>query len=462
MEKELKIPIMKKPQQTSPLNVLHSFCSKRSIPKPLYILTDMVGKGNVKFYEFRVKVGSIQLVGNGQSLKKARQRGAENMLNKLRALGEELHKEVHKKVDLYESYFIDNYDFKQTLGSGGFGVVMEAEKKITKTRVAVKRVKLPTNKEENEKTLREVQLLAKLGTHHNIVGFNHTWIEEPPIGWQEEQDKVHGFNDNSQTISFLDDDDDDEDFDTNVSIGLSLTYLYMELELCRKESLRDWLDKNKNINRYEEDKVRFFIQMLQGVSYIHEKGVIHRDLKPSNILFAIEGVGTWIKIGDFGLATAHQNRSILPDLKALQLESSNPEQAKSSTHTMEVGTRLYMSPEQKDNGKYNHKVDIWALGLIFIELYFVLDNPRDRYEVLTEAKNGNIKNFKGKDVAKLMLDHNPGKRPEAKDVLQMIRPPMNIRIEVRHEVTSGPNQELVDNARARQPSGYKKNKPKTK
>ena len=114
------------------------------------------------------------------------------MLTKLRALGDQLHQEVHKKVDLYESYFIDNYDFKQTLGSGAFGLVMEAEKKITQARVAVKRVKLPTNKEENEKTL-------------------------------EEQDKVHGLNDNSQTISFV---DDDEDFDTNVSIGLALTYLY--------------------------------------------------------------------------------------------------------------------------------------------------------------------------------------------------------------------------------------------
>ena len=133
-----------------------------------------------------------------------------------------------------------------------------------------------------------------------------------------------------------------------------------------------WLDKNSN--RREDVIVPFFIQMLQGVAYIHEKGVIHRDLKPSNILFAIEGDGKWIKIGDFGLATAHQNRSLLPDLKALQLESSNPQHAKSPTHTMEVGTSLYMSPEQEDNGKYDHKVDIWALGLILIELYFILDN----------------------------------------------------------------------------------------
>ena len=64
---------------------------------------------------------------------------------------------------------------------------------------------------------------------------------------------------------------------------------------------------------------------------------------------------------DFGLATTHQNRSLLPDLKALQLESSNPQHAKSPTHTMEVGTSLYMSPEQEDNGKYDHKVDIGYL-----------------------------------------------------------------------------------------------------
>ena len=66
-----------------------------------------------------------------------------------------------------------------------------------------------------------------------------------------------------------------------------------------------------------------------------------------------------------------------------------------------------------------------------------------------------FKHFNGKDVAKMMLDHNPGKRPEAKNVLQMIQSPMNIRIEVRHEVQSGPNQAMVDNARARQPSGQK-------
>ena len=131
LEKELKIPQPKKTQQVSPFNELHSFCSKRSIPKPLYLLTKAEGKSTNKFFEVRVKVGSVQLVGNGPSLKRARQRAAENMLTKLRSLGKELHEEVHKKVDLYQSEFVEKYNFKKTLGSGGFGVVMEAEEKIS-------------------------------------------------------------------------------------------------------------------------------------------------------------------------------------------------------------------------------------------------------------------------------------------------------------------------------------------
>ena len=404
MCKQLGIPSPKKSLPVSHLNELASFCSKRSIPKPLFILTKEEGKGGSKFYEFLCKVGSVQVIGNGPSVKKARQSSAENMLTKLKSLGKDLIEEVHKKIDTYKSEFLDKYEFIMSLGSGGYGVVIEAENKITKRRVAIKRVNLTSDQE----TLREVQLLAKLDSNPNIVGLYHTWREVPPPGWQEQQDRTYGIQDNSITFS-VNDDDTNDDFDTNVSLGVTSVYLYIEMELCQKKSLREWLDTNHGYNGRDPALLNiYFYQILSGVHYIHSKNVIHRDLKPSNIFFSLCGQN--LKIGDFGLATVQKNRSLL------LLDPERNESLKQS-HTMNRGTSLYMSPEQEDSSKYDQKVDIWALGLILIELFLDLSDPNDRREALTEAKNRVIPNFQYKNLAKEMLDHNPRKRPEAKNIL---------------------------------------------
>ena len=42
------------------------------------------------------------------------------------------------------------------------------------------------------------------------------------------------------------------------------------------------------------------MQVLEAVTYVHQKGLMHRDLKPSNIFFSLEGS---VKVGDFGLVT---------------------------------------------------------------------------------------------------------------------------------------------------------------
>lgn len=88
------------------------------------------------------------------------------------------------------------------------------------------------------------------------------------------------------------------------------------------------------------------LKTLQGINYLHSKGIVHRDIKSDNILINRRGE---IKIADFGFAT--------------QLNKQ-----KRGT-VAQVGTVCWMAPELIQLKKeYNHKVDIWSLGIFAIEI----------------------------------------------------------------------------------------------
>lgn len=70
-----------------------------------------------------------------------------------------------------------------------------------------------------------------------------------------------------------------EDRDNRSRVGVQQCfepkYLYIQLELCKKETLGDWLiDKTEN-----DCKEKFTVQILNAVKHIHAQGLIHRDLK---------------------------------------------------------------------------------------------------------------------------------------------------------------------------------------
>ncbi len=97
-----------------------------------------------------------------------------------------------------------------------------------------------------------------------------------------------------------------------------------------------------------ERALRLVSQVCQGLAAAHEVGVIHRDIKPANILV---GDGDMTKIVDFGLAAAQQ--------------SVGPRLTRSGYL---IGTPEYMAPELIQNEPFDHRSDIYSIGIMMYEM----------------------------------------------------------------------------------------------
>lgn len=153
----------------------------------------------------------------------------------------------------------------------------------------------------------------------------------------------HSHSDNSETPLKLDYDSSSPDSSTKQSKPVtrrksfnktSKVYLYIQMQLCQKNSLKEWLCDN--LSRDSNTILSIFDQTVQAVEYVHLQGLIHRDLKPSNIFFSPDGQ---IKVGDFGLVTEMiEDTDVTFDNATKSFFDES--------RTANVGTELYMSPEQ--------------------------------------------------------------------------------------------------------------------
>lgn len=91
--------------------------------------------------------------------------------------------------DFFTSRFQGDFDMVQCLGKGGFGVVFESKNKLDDCKYAIKRIMLPNRQESRERVMREVKTLAHC-EHQNIVRYFQAWVETPPPGWQEKEDRI--------------------------------------------------------------------------------------------------------------------------------------------------------------------------------------------------------------------------------------------------------------------------------
>ncbi len=197
---------------------------------------------------------------------------------------------------------IENYQMLEPIGKGGFGIVYRGLNLKKGATVAVKRVNLHgIPQEELEGIEMEIKLLQNL-SHPNIVKYI----------------------DAIRTEDFLN----------------------IVLEFVENGALSNLLSKLLKHGYVEENLVAVYTyQILEGLKYLHEQGVIHRDIKGANILSTKDGI---VKLADFGVAT--------------KLNDSRKSDSV-------VGTPYWMAPEIIEmTGQQSSACDIWSVGCTVVEL----------------------------------------------------------------------------------------------
>lgn len=222
-------------------------------------------------------------------------------------------------------------DFRilRELGSGGMGVVYEAEEKSLGRKVALKVLPFAAmlDPRQLERFRNEARSAASL-EHPNIVsvysvGFDrgvHYYTMELVQGRNlscvvQELSKANGAGEKDQSAD-------------------QLATLSSQRAASRQE--------------YFRSVARIGAEAAEALHYAHRMGVIHRDIKPSNLMLGVDGR---LFITDFGLALSQGGSGV--------------------TVTGDVlGTLRYMSPEQScgDRGTVDHRTDVYALGVTLYEL----------------------------------------------------------------------------------------------
>lgn len=284
------------------------------------------------------------------------------------------------------------YERVLQVGEGTYGKVYKAKHKITGEFVAMKKLRLESEKEGFPITaVREIKLLQSFD-HENVVGLVEMMIESNQI---------------YMVFDYLDHD----------LTGL-LTHPELKLEECHRKYI--------------------FKQLMEGLNYLHKKRIIHRDIKGSNIL--LDNIGR-LKIADFGLARPMKvvNGDEKPDYtnRVITIWYRPPELLLGSTD-------------------YGREVDVWGVGCLLIELYskmaafrgmdeisqlckifnimgtptledwpeidrlpwFEMLKPKINVDSKFEKKYGEVMSPPAFKLAVELLQLNPSKRPTAEEALE--------------------------------------------
>ena len=206
----------------------------------------------------------------------------------------------------------DTYEIKSLLGKGGFGAVFLARHIPMEREVALKMLLAQGHNpgEMVQRFRREVMAIRNL-SHPNTV-------------------RIFDYRDSTED-----------------------TLIYYTMEYLRGGTLKDVIKKD---GAQPPRRVKPILkQVLKSLAEAHSHGIVHRDLKPANIMLVeMYGEQDFVKVLDFGIA------------KIMEQEEDEDEPLTSAG--MLVGTLRYMSPEQIKGLPLGPYTDLYALGLIIMEM----------------------------------------------------------------------------------------------
>jgi len=195
---------------------------------------------------------------------------------------------------------LGKYELHQLLGEGAMGIVWKAYDTVLRRYVALKLLSASFRKTKDmqERFLREARAAGAI-QHSNIV--------------------------------------------TVYDLGESEGQLFIAMELVEGRDLSDMIALRDPLAL--ERKLDIGIEVLTGLHFAHQRGVIHRDVKPSNVRVMPDGR---VKIMDFGIARLQK--------------------ADATGSGAIVGTPTYMAPEQITNGAITPATDVFSVGCMLYEL----------------------------------------------------------------------------------------------
>lgn len=204
------------------------------------------------------------------------------------------------------------YQVIRRVGEGGMGLVYEGRHAVIEKQVAIKVLRDDFSKrpEVVERFRQEAKSASRIGNAHIV--------------------DIHDFGETPSGAS------------------------YFVMEFLKGQDLADCFDSGEPLP--EERIISIALQCCKALGAAHRKGIVHRDMKPENVFLSNrDGERDFVKIVDFGIA------------KMSDIETEGAPGRKLTKTGMIFGTPEYMAPEQAKGSELDHRVDIYALGVILYE-----------------------------------------------------------------------------------------------